>query len=152
MTPEQFDDATAHRELEAVRELTRFMSEDLARKKVREGAALYLPDGLDTPGHQLLVAHGSAEQAVGDLWIGPDPNAATGTERAAWLYDIYVFEPFRRRGYGSAILTAAEELLTAQGATRLGLNVNGDNAAAIALYRSRGYTVSSMYLDKALRP
>lgn len=152
MTPEQFREATAHREAEAISELTRFMTEDQAREKVREGAAFYLPDGLETPGHQLLVAHNPAEEIVGDLWVGPDPNAATGTDRSAWLYDIYVFEPFRRRGYGSAILAAVERLLTAQGTTRLGLNVNGDNAAAIALYRSRGYAVSSMYLDKTLRP
>lgn len=34
--------------------------------------------------------------------------------------------------------------------TRLGLNVVGDNAAAIALYQSRGYVVFSMYMVKTL--
>ncbi|MGW4369310.1 GNAT family N-acetyltransferase [Nocardia takedensis] len=53
------------------------------------------------------MAENAAGEIVGDLWIGPDPREATGTERSAWLYDIYVFEPFRRRGYGSAVLAAA---------------------------------------------
>ncbi|WP_063034528.1 GNAT family N-acetyltransferase [Nocardia grenadensis] len=152
MTPAQFRAATTHREIESVRELAKFMSENSAREKVRAGAELYLPDGPDTQGHQLLVAQNTVGQTVGDLWIGPDPREATSTGRSAWLYDIYVFKPFRRLGYGSAILDAAERLVTEQGTTRLGLNVVGDNTAAIALYRSRGYTVSSMYLDKTLPP
>ncbi|WP_431952266.1 GNAT family N-acetyltransferase [Nocardia lijiangensis] len=151
MTSAQFRAATRHREIESVRELAKFMSEDLAREKVRAGAELYLPDGPDTEGHQLLVAESAAGETVGDLWIGPDPRQATATGRSAWLYDIYVFESYRRRGYGSAILAAAERLVTEQGTTRLGLNVVGDNVAAIALYRSCGYTVSSMHLDKTLR-
>ncbi|MFG2563785.1 GNAT family N-acetyltransferase, partial [Streptomyces sp. NPDC048496] len=71
--------------------------------------------------------------------------------RAAWLHDINVFAPFRRRGYGSAILAAAaEELVAREGWTSLGLNVFGDNEAAVALYRRNGYDVSSMSLRKSL--
>ena len=51
-----------------------------------------LPDGR-------LVQLGG--EVVGNAWIGPDPGQASGTASSAWLYDINVFEPFRRRGYGS---------------------------------------------------
>ncbi|MGN2639399.1 GNAT family N-acetyltransferase [Nocardia takedensis] len=63
------------------------------------------------------MAENAAGEIVGDLWIGPGPREATGTERSAWLYDIYVFEPFRRRGYGSAALAAAERLIGEDGVT-----------------------------------
>jgi ribosomal protein S18 acetylase RimI-like enzyme len=66
------------------------------------------------------------------------------------LYDINVFAPFRRRGFGSGILAALEELVAREGMSALGLNVVGDNEAAIALYRRSGYEVSSMSMRKRL--
>jgi GNAT superfamily N-acetyltransferase len=51
---------------------------------------------------------------------------------------------------GTAILAVVEELVAHEGMTALGLNVVGDNEAAIALYRRCGYAVSSMSLRKAI--
>jgi ribosomal protein S18 acetylase RimI-like enzyme len=82
--------------------------------------------------------------------VGPDPSSAAGTASSAWLYDINVFAPFRRLGYGSAILTAAEALIASEGKEVLGLNVVGDNEAAIALYRRSGYEVASMSMRKRI--
>ncbi|NEW46158.1 GNAT family N-acetyltransferase [Nocardia cyriacigeorgica] len=151
MTEAEYEQATRHREAEGARELSKFMSEAQAWERSRQGTAQFLPDGRDTAGHHLVVAENESGEVVGDAWIGPDPQDVTGTADSAWLYDINVFERFRRRGYGSAILAAAESLIAEEGRTRLGLNVVGDNAAAIALYRQNGYRVSSMYLDKQLR-
>jgi ribosomal protein S18 acetylase RimI-like enzyme len=88
---------------------------------------------------------------VGNAWSGPDPRQAAGTASSAWLYDINVFPTFRRRGYGSAVLSAAEELVAREGWTSLGLNVSGDNEAAIALYHRNGYGVESMSLRKSVQ-
>ncbi|MGW1192192.1 GNAT family N-acetyltransferase [Streptomyces sp. NPDC002559] len=96
-----------------------------------------------------MAENGSGE-VVGNAWIGPDPGQASGTADSAWLYDINVFEPFRRRGYGSAILAAAEELVAREGRTALALDVVGGNEAAIAMYRHSGYEVSSMSMRKNL--
>jgi GNAT superfamily N-acetyltransferase len=148
MTPEEYQAATEHREAESVRELSRLMPEELARERVRAGTARFLPDGLDTAGHHLLTAENAAGQAVGNAWVGPDPGRAAGMADSGWLYDINVFEPFRRRGYGTALLAAVEELAAGEGLAALGLNVVGDNEAAIALYRRRGYDVTSMVMRK----
>ncbi|WP_210749539.1 GNAT family N-acetyltransferase [Nocardia vermiculata] len=151
MTETEYEQATRHREAEGIRELAKLIPEDEAVKRVLAGTAHFLPQGCDTAGHHLVVAENEAGEVVGDAWVGPDPQDATGTADSAWLYDINVFERFRRNGYGSAILAAAEELVAGEGRTRLGLNVVGDNDVAIAMYRRNGYHVSSMQLDKPLR-
>ncbi|QUQ63474.1 GNAT family N-acetyltransferase [Kutzneria sp. CA-103260] len=150
MTAAEYGAATEHREAESVRVLSRVMPEHLARERVRSGTTRFLPDGLDTVGHHLLTAENESGEAVGNAWIGPDPSQASGTASAAWLYDINVFPPYRRLGYGSAILAAAEALVAREGRTALGLNVVGDNEAAIALYRRSGYEVTSMSMRKKM--
>lgn len=150
MTPTEYRAATEHREAESVRALGRFMPEELARERVRRGTAAFLPDGLDTAGHHLLTAESQSGEPVGNAWIGPDPGQVAGTPSSAWLYDINVFAPFRRLGYGSAILAAAEALMAREGKTALGLTVVGDNEAAIALYRRNGYGVASMSMRKII--
>lgn len=147
MTPSEYEAATRHREAAVVLELAKRMPEELARERVRRGTAQYLPDGLGTADHHLLSAVNESGEVVGTAWIGPDPREF-GTATSAWLYDLHVFAAFRRHGYGSAILAAAERLVVAEGLTSLALNVLGDNEAAIALYRRNGYGVSAMYLHK----
>jgi GNAT superfamily N-acetyltransferase len=150
MTPAEYRAATDRREAESVRVLSRFLPEELAQERVRHGTARFLPDGLDTAGRHLLTAENESGEAVGNAWVGPDPGHAAGTANSAWLYDINVFRPFRRLGYGSAILAAAEALVAREGRTALGLNVVGDNEAAIALYRRNGYDVASMSMRKRI--
>jgi GNAT superfamily N-acetyltransferase len=145
MTPDEYLAATEHREAESVRVLSKVMPEELARERVRRGTARFLPNGLETEGHHLLTAVNESGQAVGNAWVGPDPSQGAV---AAWLYDINVFAPFRRQGYGAAILAAAEELVLGEGKTALGLSVDGDNEAAIALYRRSGFAVTSMSMRK----
>jgi ribosomal protein S18 acetylase RimI-like enzyme len=146
MTAIEYAAATEHRESESVRVLSKVMPEELAVERVRRGTARFLPDGLDTVGHYLLTAENEAGEAVGNTWIGPDPSNAD----AAWVYDLNVFAPFRRRGYGSAILAAAEALVADEGRSALGLSVDGDNEAAIALYRRSGFDVTSMSMRKKI--
>ena len=150
MSQAEYQAATENRESESVRELSKVIPEELARERVRAGTATFLPEGLDTPGHHLLAAESESGGVVGTAWIGPDPRRVAGTASSALLYDIHVFDQYRRRGYGSGILAAAEQLIAAEGMTALALNVAGDNEAAIALYRRNGYEVSSMSMNKRL--
>lgn len=149
MTSAEYHAATEHREAESVRVLSRFMPEEVAREQVRRGTARFLPDGLDTAGHHLLTAENESGEALGNAWVGPDPGQAAAAT-SAWLYEINVFAEHRRRGYGSAILAAAEALIALDGKTALGLNVVGDNEAAIAVYRRNGYEVASMSMRKRI--
>jgi ribosomal protein S18 acetylase RimI-like enzyme len=132
-----------------VRELLATMPEEEARATAAGGIAKYLPEGVATPHHTLLIAEDAAGAAVGNAWVGPDPHRAEGSD-AAWLYDINVYPQARRRGYGSAILAEVEALVAREGKARLGLNVVGTNAAAIALYRKSGYAVTTQQMSKPL--
>ena len=60
-----------------------------------------------------------------------------------WLEDLYVEESGRHRGVGAALVRAACERARARGARRIELDSNEDNAAAIALYESLGFSAAS---------
>src|SRR5579859_2439169 len=65
-----------------------------------------LPEGPATPNHRLWAMHDDAlGKDVGVLWIA---ILDQGGIRMAFVYDIIVFEDFRRRGYGTQALKALE--------------------------------------------
>ncbi len=104
-----------------------------------------LPQGLHTPEMVLLVAE-AAGAAVGLVWVGPAPENRAGW----WIYDIEVVEDRRGRGYGRALLDAAEGEVLARGGDSVGLNVFGGNAVARGLYESAGYEVAALLMRKTL--
>jgi GNAT superfamily N-acetyltransferase len=57
----------------------------------------------------------------------------------ALLEDLYVTESARGTGLGRALLEAVVEQARARGCRRIELDVNDNNAAALALYRSLGF-------------
>lgn len=106
-----------------------------------------LPQGGSSPGMSLLDAY-DADQRVGHVWLHLEPRIAETGE--AWLYDIEVDASVRGRGYGRALLEAAEAEARSAGATYLGLNVFGVNRVARALYESADYEVKSLQMRKRL--
>jgi ribosomal protein S18 acetylase RimI-like enzyme len=121
--------------------VSRTTAEEAARRQQLE----ILPAGFSTPGHfffRICIREGTP---VGRLWLWLDT-----AESAAYVYDIEVDEPHRRRGYASAALDVAEDLASKAGCRRIGLNVFEPNSSAQALYRKLGYSVGSLYMSKAL--
>jgi GNAT superfamily N-acetyltransferase len=56
-----------------------------------------------------------------------------------WLEDLYVQESARRFGLGRALVEAALERARERGCKRIELDVNEDNAPALALYEACGF-------------
>jgi GNAT superfamily N-acetyltransferase len=86
---------------------------------------------LGTPGGVYLVA-----------WQDEEPVGHAHLDRRAdppELQDVYVLEPFRRRGVATELTAAAERAVAADGHAELSLTVSERNAAAIALYERLGY-------------
>lgn len=107
-----------------------------------------LPLGIATPDHHLYEIRPHAdEQAVGFLWAAAMHR---GTRKVAFVYQLHVFEPFRRQGHGRAALVEFERMATEMGFHGIALNVFGSNAAAQALYRSLGFITTSISMHKDL--
>lgn len=148
MTAEEFPAYREVLEAEVTRQLSAMIPEVDARLRAAEGTDRNLPHGVDTQAHHVLVAENANGDVVGTAWLGPDPYRPESAAR--WLYDISVRPQWRRRGYGAAILSAAEEHCRAEGADQLGLNVFGDNVTAISLYNRAGYGVAAQHMTKRL--
>lgn len=88
---------------------------------------------LDSPTAAVFVAEG-AEGLLGSALV-----LFRGRSSQARLYSLATAAAARGRGVGKALLAAAEADARARGCRRLRLEVRRDNAAAAALYESRGY-------------
>lgn len=73
-----------------------------------------------------------------DPWK-PVPGDARPPERVAEIYELHVSSDHRRMGVGSALLSAAEQMLVAEGYSYVTLGHLAKNVAAARLYASKGY-------------
>jgi ribosomal protein S18 acetylase RimI-like enzyme len=80
------------------------------------------------------------------ILIGRDGDAIVATAMVGhdghrgWVYYVATDPDRRARGYGRAIMNAAEDWLRAAGIAKLQLLVRRENARAGAFYQSIGYT------------
>jgi ribosomal protein S18 acetylase RimI-like enzyme len=90
---------------------------------------------LAEPGHHLLIAY--VDEAVAGFVSGVETtHPDKGTEM--FLYELAVDEPYRRRGVGTALVTALAELAVDKGCHGMWVGTEHDNIAALATYRSAG--------------
>ena len=73
-----------------------------------------------------------------------------GSGRSGWIYDIEIYEPFRRQGHATRALLALEKEAANLGAEKLELHVFGHNPGARLLYEKSGFTPTSIVMSKAL--
>jgi len=79
------------------------------------------------------------------------------TAEDCWLEDLYVREAAQRGGLGRAMVEAAVALAKQRGCSRIELDVNEDNGAALALYQACGFTLEpkppgrTLFVGRALR-
>lgn len=105
-----------------------------------------LPDGPSTP-HMHLFSAVVDDEPVGMGWVELRERASGVS---AWIYDISLDPARRGQGLGRGLLDALHDAARDLGATSMALNVFGDNAAAIRLYESSGYTVTAQQMKRDL--
>ena len=80
---------------------------------------------------------------VGDVWVSftpaPEIEVNTFLPGVPMLVHLEVLPEVRDRGYGTAIIRAAEDLVRSRGHERITLGVGVDNPAARRLYERLGY-------------
>jgi ribosomal protein S18 acetylase RimI-like enzyme len=97
-----------------------------------------------------IMEAGDGEYLLGATARGGEPDGVCQvrfrwsvwkTTEDCWLEDLYVREAARRGGLGQALVEAALAGAKQRGCRRIELDVNEDNAAALALYRACGFTL-----------
>ena len=123
-----------------------YWSESEAMEKSRAGYEKLLPQGLQTENHFLYTLYDAGE-AVGMIWIRADLQSPI---ESGFIFELYVDEKFRGKGYGKQAMSLIEEKARELGLKSLGLHVFAVNNVARNLYENVGYEVSSLNMTKKL--
>lgn len=99
--------------------------------------------------HVLLIAEDSGKRAGFVLMLDTMPDEVTRMPQAFIAY-MAVEPSEQRRGIGSRLLAAAEDVARRRGLPYMGLMVTEDNAAARALYERAGFLTERRLLCKPL--
>lgn len=104
-----------------------------------------LPQGRETPGHEISSMVDDAGQDVGYAWFTIEDRAPG---RVVFIYDIAVDPAFRRLGHAQAALGAVEGYAREHGCIGVMLHVFGNNAGARQLYAKAGYEETNVMMLK----
>jgi ribosomal protein S18 acetylase RimI-like enzyme len=119
---------------------------DIADADVAAVIALWQACGLTRPWNDPAADIALARRGPhSTVLIGRDRDAIVATAMVGhdghrgWVYYVATDPDRRAKGYGRAIMNAAEDWLRAAGVAKLQLMVRRDNAKAGAFYQSIGY-------------
>jgi ribosomal protein S18 acetylase RimI-like enzyme len=114
-----------------------------ARQQATEEVRRLRPDA---PGHRLWAAV-EGDEPVGHVWLGLQERS-DGLH--GWGFDLEVREGLRRRGYGRALLAAAERACRGLGVGSVGVSVPGCSDGGRSLYERSGFAVTARSMRKSL--
>lgn len=116
------------------------------RNEAQEQVNRILKNGLSTPDHFLYnVIEKNSGTTVGHVWFNLEKE-----KKRAFLYDIFIHESYRGKGYGRKTMRLLEAKLRDLGASQLGLHVFANNEVAINLYKTQGFYLASHNMQKDL--
>ena len=119
--------------------------EDARESSTKQVQAL-LPQGISTTSNLFYtVISTETSETVGYLWCGIDEAKKRG-----FLFQIFVLEPYRGKGFGNKMLEFVDKDMREKGMTRIALNVFAHNTVAIELYNKQGYKTTNMSMNKWL--
>jgi ribosomal protein S18 acetylase RimI-like enzyme len=110
---------------------------------------------LDYDGETTYVAAHEVIDGV-EQWVGVLGYGLRGfdddpaTEPALYVYDLEVFEPYRRRGSATALLEHARRVAAAAGAASVRLTVWAGNDGARDLYDAVGFRLEAQQMRLAV--
>lgn len=117
-----------------------------ALQRSRQAFRDLLPDGVHTSGHSLFaVVDANSGEKVGLVWFGRVEQAL---EPFAFIYEIFINEDMRGRGYGTQTMRLLEEKVAEMGLNRISLHVFGHNQGAFRLYQKLGYEITNISMSK----
>ena len=121
---------------------------DQALRQSREAYAKLLPHGIATPDNYLMHVNDlETSTVVGAIWFHQQRQ---GVISSIWIYDILIYEEYRRRGYGGQTMNLLEEEARKLGAAKIELHVFNHNPTAVSLYKKQGYQITSLNMQKSI--
>ena len=104
-----------------------------------------LPQGLKTEDN-FLYSLLDGDEAVGMIWMKIKRHPSI----SGFIYDVFVDEKFRGKGYGRNLMLLLEEKARGMELKSLELHVFGSNAVARKLYEAIGYETTNVLMRKTL--
>ena len=104
-----------------------------------------LPQGLKTEDN-FLYSLVDGNETVGMIWMKIKRHPLVG----GFIYDVFVNERFRGKGYGKDLMLLLEEKAREMELKSLELHVFGSNQVARKLYETIGYETTDLLMRKAL--
>jgi len=121
---------------------------DEALKRSEKTFRDLLPGGVDTPDQYLFsIVDEASGCSVGVLWFAREDRYP---KPVAYVFDLLVYEPYRRQGYAEQAMLAMENRVKAMGLDEISLHVFGHNRSARHLYEKLGYETTNVYMSKRL--
>jgi ribosomal protein S18 acetylase RimI-like enzyme len=117
-----------------------------ARRTTHAISGRLFPGGVPAHGQFVFVVIDDS-LPVGSVWVGRGDG---GPVDAWWLWSIEIDVAARGRGLGRQTVRLAEDFARNNGASKLGLNVFGNNTVARGLYESLGYRIMTVQMSKVL--
>ena len=119
-----------------------------AMERAREQVLQLLPDGPQSENQYLYsLRDDEIGENVGVLWFAVQEH---GNKPEAFIYDIVIYETYRRQGYASSALDAMEAKVLELGIHKISLHVFGHNSPAISLYEKIGFSPTNILMSKEL--
>jgi ribosomal protein S18 acetylase RimI-like enzyme len=113
--------------------------------KARNQLNNLLPKGIETNNHHLFNVY-QADQLIGFVWIKIEKE-----KKSAFLYEIYIFEEYRGKGFGTRMMKNVEEWLEQEGIYYFKLHVFGSNEGARKLYEELGFEIAGINMLKTIK-
>ncbi len=118
----------------------------LGTEDIEDAVALWGDAGLirpwNDPRADIRCALGRADATVlaGRIAGRLGATAMVGCDgHRGWVYYLAVAADYRGRGFGRAMMDAAEAFTAARGIAKIQVMVRGDNTAVVGFYRALGY-------------
>lgn len=122
------------------------LATELAEKELHR----CFPDGLAGTDHSLMCIDGEVEGKlvlVGYLW-----HAINCNDSSTFIYDFFISEEHRSRGFGRQAMLVLESQLQTAGINQIKLRVAYHNERALKLYKEVGFVVTGFNMSKTISP
>lgn len=105
------------------------------------------PDGFPAIDNHVYKLVSDSDHQLGYLWLG---ISGPSFRRRVFIFDIFVEESERKKGYGEFMLKWLEGKTKELGFTEVSLHAFNYNRPAISLYEKFGFQLTNVYMTKKL--